>query len=228
MPRLCRCAGYWAIRGLAAPIRLLLAHCAVDFEDRLYKEGDTAVEAEWFEKDKPALAAQGVPFPNLPYWVDGDVKITQSLAILRYLGAKHGLLGGAPGTAGSAAVDVALYQVVDFRRQLSGCAYTNKPTVAEYRDAELPKWLKGFEAALTRGPWVAGDSLSIADFALWEVVDSSRALVKEAGGGADALAAFPHVAAFMARFEALPNIKAYISGPAFLARPYNGDSAQFR
>ena len=32
-------------------------------------------------------------FPNLPYYVDGNVKLTQSNAILRHLGRQHGLYG---------------------------------------------------------------------------------------------------------------------------------------
>ena len=35
----------------------------------------------------------GLPFPNLPFYVDGDTKLTQSDAILRHLGRKHGLYG---------------------------------------------------------------------------------------------------------------------------------------
>lgn len=33
----------------------------------------------------------GLDFPNLPYMVDGDIRLTQSLAILRYLGRKFNL-----------------------------------------------------------------------------------------------------------------------------------------
>ena len=32
-------------------------------------------------------------FPNLPYFVDGDIKLSQSNAILRHIGRKHGLYG---------------------------------------------------------------------------------------------------------------------------------------
>ena len=32
-------------------------------------------------------------FPNLPYWIDGNVKLTQSSAILRHLARKNGLYG---------------------------------------------------------------------------------------------------------------------------------------
>ncbi|CAG0910166.1 unnamed protein product, partial [Darwinula stevensoni] len=35
----------------------------------------------------------GLDFPNLPYYIDGDVKLSQSLSIIRHLGRKHGLYG---------------------------------------------------------------------------------------------------------------------------------------
>ena len=35
----------------------------------------------------------GLPFPNLPYYIDGDLKLTQSNAILRHLGRKYNLYG---------------------------------------------------------------------------------------------------------------------------------------
>ena len=42
----------------------------------------------WFKEKKHNL---GLDFPNLPYMLDGDVKLTQTLAIMRYLGRKFGL-----------------------------------------------------------------------------------------------------------------------------------------
>ena len=36
---------------------------------------------------------QGLEFPNLPYYIDGDVKLTQSSAILRHIAREHGLMG---------------------------------------------------------------------------------------------------------------------------------------
>ena len=37
--------------------------------------------------------AWDLSFPNLPYYVDGNVKLTQSNAILRHLGRQNGLYG---------------------------------------------------------------------------------------------------------------------------------------
>jgi len=35
----------------------------------------------------------GLDFPNLPYYIDGEVKLTQTNAILRHISRKHGLDG---------------------------------------------------------------------------------------------------------------------------------------
>ncbi|KAH9376989.1 hypothetical protein HPB48_018758 [Haemaphysalis longicornis] len=81
--------GYWDVRALAQFIRNLLVYKGVKFEDKLYKFGPAPDfdRSDWL-KEKFTL---GLKFPNLPYYIDGDVKITQSLAILRYLGRKHDL-----------------------------------------------------------------------------------------------------------------------------------------
>ena len=76
---------YWNIRGLAQPIRLVLVYAGVDFVDKRYESSERAV---WLS-DKPNL---GLDFPNIPYYIDGDLKISQSMAILKYLARKHGLV----------------------------------------------------------------------------------------------------------------------------------------
>ena len=67
---------YWDIRGLAAPIRTLLVHTGVEFEDKQYAH-DTIGEKSW-EDDKAAMVAgHDYAFPNLPYFTDGSVHISQ-------------------------------------------------------------------------------------------------------------------------------------------------------
>ena len=45
--------GYWAIRGLAQPIRNMFAYLGVDFEDRVYVQGDAPTFSidEWYVDD---------------------------------------------------------------------------------------------------------------------------------------------------------------------------------
>ncbi|CAG9317720.1 unnamed protein product [Blepharisma stoltei] len=79
--------GYWAFRGYAEPIRMLLRHLEVDFEDMMYQQGDAPDydRSEWLNV-KETL---GMEFPNLPYWIDEDIKLSETFAILEYVAAKY-------------------------------------------------------------------------------------------------------------------------------------------
>jgi len=83
--------GYWSIRGLAEPLRYLLAYTATEYEEKLYDFGPekaTSRDAWLAEKDK-----LGLEFPNLPYYIDGDLKLTESTAIAGHIARKHNLAG---------------------------------------------------------------------------------------------------------------------------------------
>lgn len=88
--------GYWNCRGLGAQIRYLLYFCQVDFEDKQYARGPAPDfdNSQW-ANDKFNL---GMDFPNLPYLFDEDYKITESMAIMKYIAAKWKpeLLGANP------------------------------------------------------------------------------------------------------------------------------------
>ena len=61
--------GYWAIRGRGQVLRHLLAYTGLPWEEKTYKE-----PGEWFaigDKNKIDL-----DFPNLPYIIKGDFKLT--------------------------------------------------------------------------------------------------------------------------------------------------------
>lgn len=75
--------GYWKIRGLIAPVRYLLEYLGVEYDEDHYETGDGPDFARdhWLSV-KPTL---GLDFPNLPYLFDGDVKISESSAMFRYI-----------------------------------------------------------------------------------------------------------------------------------------------
>jgi glutathione S-transferase len=58
---------------------MLLNYLNLDFEDKIYN-----CENKWLE-EKNNL---GLDFPNLPYLMDGDFKITSNWAIYNYLALK--------------------------------------------------------------------------------------------------------------------------------------------
>jgi glutathione S-transferase len=74
--------GYWPIRGLAQTPRLLAAYTGMELDETRYTDRE-----QWTNQDKENL---GLDFPNLPYLIDGDFKLTESGAIQRYIIMKSG------------------------------------------------------------------------------------------------------------------------------------------
>merc|ERR1712071_500030 len=69
---------YWDIRGLAQPARLMLHHAAIPFEDKHFVCADNPpYDKSCWTSIKNTL---GFDFPNLPYVIDGDIKVSQSNA----------------------------------------------------------------------------------------------------------------------------------------------------
>ena len=87
--------GYWKIRGLAAPLRMILEYKGIEYENVLYEAhgcpGNWDVSS-WFKEDKPKLLKENA-LMNLPYIQYDDVVVTQSNACLRFLGRKLDLNG---------------------------------------------------------------------------------------------------------------------------------------
>ena len=77
--------GYWNFGARADPIRTLLHHLEVDFEDKQYTFGDDTSPDSW-AMTKPNL---GIHFPNLPYWKDGDMFHSEMLPICRTICRKY-------------------------------------------------------------------------------------------------------------------------------------------
>ena len=69
--------GYWGIRGRGQIPRLLLAYTGAVWEDVQYVKPE-----QWFGADKEKL---GFDFPNLPYLIDGDLKMSETQAICQYI-----------------------------------------------------------------------------------------------------------------------------------------------
>ena len=224
--------GYWAIRGLAQPVRTLLAYTRTRVVEVQYGDG-AAEEARW-AADKLEQPALGFAFPNLPYLASGAagaagaVRLTQSSALLEHVARAHpqlGLLGSTPAEADLCSMW--LMQVVDARGGVSAWAYGSEPA--------LPEALAGgallapFEAALGERAYCAGGAApTIADFVLVEMALHVRAILAAKGGVPDVLEGerFPRLRALVARFKELPGVGAALEAAAKM--PWNGDTAQFR
>ncbi|KAI1305905.1 Glutathione S-transferase Mu 1 [Halotydeus destructor] len=207
--------GYWNIRAYAQPIRNLLAHVGVEFEDKQY-DLRLSKNCGYYE-EKETL---GLDFPNLPYYIDGDVRLSQSVAILRYIGRQHGLDGVT--NEEKTRIDLVEHQLLDYRAAGTEVFYSANfdQLVGRYRQA-LPAKLKALSNFLGNRKWLSGENLSYIDFLAYEYLDVRSAF--EPG----CLDAFPNLANYVTRFEALPNVEKYMKSDKFMKYPINGDSAKW-
>ncbi|XP_054721906.1 glutathione S-transferase Mu 1-like [Uloborus diversus] len=203
--------GYWDIRGLAEPIRYLLHYKGVDFEDKRYLNYD-----DW-QNDKFSL---NLDFPNLPYYIDDKVKLTQSTAILRYLARKFELTGKTEEEKVRA--ELAEQQIVDFRTSMIRTCYNPeyekiKPEFVQ----NVPAQLKLFSAFLGDGKFLAGDEVTYVDFMAYDTFDFYRLLIPSV------LNDFPNLKEYCDRFEKLPELQQYLESPVYKRWPIFGPVAYF-
>lgn len=185
---------YWNIRGLGEPIRMMLEYLGVEYENK-YK---LSFE-DWF-KEKNQV---GIELHNLPTLVDGEVKLTQSFAIMRYLARKHKQLLPQDELQ-TRQVDQAEGLVADLRFAFAMLAYN--PDFEKMKDGflkELPAKLAGLEQVLAKRGWMA-TQLTHVDFCLAEVLDHIEMCYP--GCYDDQM---PSIKAYKERFDALDKIKSY-------------------
>ncbi|XP_012657145.1 glutathione S-transferase Mu 1 [Otolemur garnettii] len=202
--------GYWDIRGLAHAIRLLLEYTDSSYEEKMYTMGDAPDydRSQWL-KEKFKL---GLDFPNLPYLIDGPHKITQSNAILRYIARKHNLCGETEEE--KIRVDILENQTMDTRLQLALMCYSPdfeklKPQYLE----GLPEKMKFYSEFLGTRPWFAGNKITFVDFLTYDVFEGNQMFEPKC------LDAFPNLKDFMARFEGLKKISAYMKSSRYRPKP---------
>ena len=81
--------GYWNNRCLVHDLKLILAFNNVNYENKIYNIGNAPNydKSEWLN-EKYNL---GLDYPNLPYLIDNNIKLSQHKSIIVYLGKKYNL-----------------------------------------------------------------------------------------------------------------------------------------
>jgi len=200
---------YWDIRGFAQQIRLLLQYLGVDYEDKRYPFGpapDFSRDAWLNEK-----FGLGLQYPNLPYWIDDDVKLSESKAILKYIARVKGpaLIPSDPKEMGKAEMWEGYAN--DLQRALVNLAYSKtKGEGEEPLQQSLAKSFEQLAEALGKSKWALGDKLSFVDFFLYEV------LFQYVKYDSEFLKPYPALLTYIENFEALPELKDYVKSSANL------------
>jgi glutathione S-transferase len=205
--------GYWKIRGLASHIRMLLHFCQVDFHDVAYEQHG----APDFSRHEWLAVKFTLPlaFPNLPYFLDGDVKLTQSVAIFNHVMRRYGRaqsLHIPHGTVQEAEYDMYLHTLADFADAIASVAYSPNyaQLVDQFRAQTLPDWLARFAHFLGTKLFLLGspDKPSPLDFFFFELLDRTAAQTP------NCLDPHPTLVAYHTRIKSLPGLQSYFSSPA--------------
>ena len=220
---------YWDIRGLCQPIRLALAYAKVEYTDVRIDAGNPAetdtYKKVWFDV-KPEVG-KTVKFVNLPYLMDGDnkVAISQSQAILRYIGRKFDLLGKSEVTT-----DVLLSEVYDFDSIFTRMCYSNFGQMKGYCENSLPGVLDKFAEQLVscNNTFITGEEISIVDFKFYDLLTKWKIVEADESISTNKVLSNKDICDYIERMENIDAIKQYITSDIFLSRPLNNPHATFK
>jgi len=202
---------YWPLRGLCKPIEWILEYAGVEHDiSRIFE----------YEKWLQEKATLPLDYPNLPHIVDGDVRMSESIAICKYLARKHDLM---PKTeAETITADIAEGAVHDFKMLFFTLMFNpSYDTEKKAYPDKLKAKLGQFEQVLGKRPWLVGDRVTWLDFVLYESLDVNVMFVP------GILDDFPRVAAYKAKIDALPRIAAYRASDRFAPFPVTGGPARW-
>jgi glutathione S-transferase len=231
--------GYWSIRGLGAPLRMMVMYANHPLNNVMYDAvgiaGGNVDKSCWFSI-KPEFIEKN-PLMNLPYVIDGDNVITQSNACLSYLGRKLNLWG--VNEIEVSQVEQLLCEVMDLRNQMIRYAYQVDGNALSLFDAVTGKngsfqkfelWLQREVDGGRSGTFLVGDHATAPDFPLFEMLFQYTFLA-EYKGRFDLLASFPRLQHYLTSFAALPANERYLATPFGSVSPnrlpFNNKQATF-
>lgn len=193
------------------PIMFMLAHTDTEYKNVTYP---IAKVDEWLE----VKFSLGLDFPNVPYWIEDDMKITQSSAIMRLIARRHNLYG--KDDKEMAIIDMLSAEIMDLHMSHSLLVYNpdfENLKAANYEASE--KKLEMFEKFLADKDFLMGSSVTMPDFHFYVIGSILKSFAP------DVVAKFPKVTDYLGRFENLPKIKAFMESSAFIQLPWNGPTA---
>lgn len=211
--------GYWGIRGLAAPLRMMIMFRGLPLICENYdcgEEDGVFDTSSWFNVKEKYKAKN--PLINLPYIQVGDLVITQSNACMLYLGRRLNLMG--KDEYDQIEVEELLCEYMDLRNKITSYVYRTSSTpplawlnqlvapgsgIHKLHDFLALKYPASTEEAL----YFVAKQATVADFALWEVIDLLKAMATFFQSEEDIFAAYPLLNLFHRTFKELPENKRY-------------------
>ncbi len=200
MPTLYGCYRSRASRPLwlLGEIGLGFAHVPVI---QAYRLADPAAAGAPLNTRSPEFLAVN-PLGQIPAWVEGDLVLTESLAICLHLARAHGGALG-PATPAEAALceNWALFAATSVEPHALAILQSRDPAVTAAEAERLTRGFARLEAHLAGRDWLMDDRFGVADLMVAECV-------RYAQGHAGLMAAHPALSAWLSRCQARPAFQA--------------------
>ena len=159
--------GYWACRGQASQIRYELVYLGVDFQDEVYQQGPAPDfdRSQWLDK-KDTL---GLKFPSLPYFIDGQARLTDPGAIMKFIASKYApdLLGKTATQQGQ--VEMVSTVINELKVAVTTPCYQQGDRVAI--SMTLLEKVKPLVNFLASKKFLVGSNVTYVDFIFFELCD---------------------------------------------------------
>jgi len=230
--------GYWQMRGLGAPIRMLLHWGKQNaektkpfaFKDVQYTQDGDGVN-KWFKEDKVKMIEESNPLANIPYLIDHEEKktIVHFLAICDYLGQKFGLDEKEVDSEQRERNAQIAMEVYDLRNNVIRLVYKfpNSVRTQEEFDKQLPEHLNACKKTYQKlESWLGfydftyfakKDEVSSCDFHAFEMIDQHEHYQTLLAGGEkrDVLSEFPRLKKFHRAMRNRPELKTYFESKEY-------------
>eukprot|EP01023_Acetabularia_acetabulum_P037854 TRINITY_DN3613_c0_g2_i1.p1 TRINITY_DN3613_c0_g2~~TRINITY_DN3613_c0_g2_i1.p1 ORF type:complete len:295 (-),score=42.28 TRINITY_DN3613_c0_g2_i1:198-959(-) len=207
-------------RGRTEPIKLLLNYKNVEYDL-------VDIGKEEMKSDRTLF-----PFAQAPSYQDVDILISQSNTIVRYLGNKYNMFG--KNAVEKARMDMFMEGVEALRQRYLGLVYMDRLSdegKTKYFETHINPDTQGgrnfgshffylnrllLQNNDGKGGFVVGDSLSIADLQLFDIVDLHVRIFGDIIGEK-----YPALIRHFELVAAVPEIKTYLEGPLRLQQANN-------
>lgn len=211
--------GYWNMKGRGEYDRLIFACLKLPF-----KEENPAGPQEWGPKAKE-LNKKGLPFPNLPYIIDGDFMFAESMVIPFYLCKRQGrldLIGGK-----SIEDRMRIKQLIGVMKDINN-AISKSFFAPDYKKvledatkdgATVTETLNKMSKFLGQNTWLVGNKFTIADVIAANCFYQARVAFKSAGVNDVIGNKFTNLATLQDRVFGQPGVKEHIASDYWKTNP---------
>jgi len=230
--------GYWSIRGLGAPLTMMMCAAKTPFTLFLYdivEKGEDGWNSDYFSAKGEYIEEFKQPLWNLPFCVDRENErvVVQTNAIFAHLGKACGMFGD--DAIAESECELLLCEIYDLRNVMVGYAYGGDVAIASSVVAggkkhlrKLEKWLE-IQAEKTGNSSVVhlvNGKFSAADFHLFEMLDQFEAFAEDNKLG-DLYTDMKRLKEFKEGFKALPENQFYLNSWLHKELPFNNCMAKF-